>query len=333
MMPHYDDSLLFEIAKLYYEEGLSQEDVANQKGVSRVKINRLLQMARERGIVRFLVVPKVEHAYLRKIEVSLKEAYNLKDVLLIPGREEILSCGLSKNSQEAIIERLANSAALYLDGCLSNEDYLCINWGRVMNAVVSYLHPSKTLTNLNVLPFLGHLSSQPDAFEANRLAQEVAAGYGAKFNWLVAPAIVRNLHRQEVVRELTLVKKTLQLINSATVAITAIAPANAQSSTVVKRGWLSSVEVQRLIERGAVGEICSWWFDKDGQEIRDDKIYPIGLGLDGLKKMVKEDKRVIAVVGADKERLEPIRAALAGRIINILITDHITAQYLIELRN
>jgi len=325
-----EDNLLFEIANMHFEEGLSQGEVAERKGLSRVKINRMLQTARERGIVRVLIVPRVEHAYLKRIEDDLKDAYSLKDVLLIPGREEILHGKLNTNTREAIVERLAYEAARYLDNCLTNQDILCINWGRVMRAVVDHLRPSKTLPELQVLPLLGNLSAQPDTFEANLLAQEIASGYGGGFNWLVTPAIVRNLRQQKVVKELPLVKKTLQLVAQATIAITAIGLADAEYSTVVKRGWLESDEVQAIIDRGAVGEICSWWFGKTGSEIREGKIYPIGLGLAGLKKMVQEQKRVIAVAGADRKRLEPIYAALQGKIINILITDHITAQYLID---
>lgn len=199
-----------------------------------------------------------------------------------------------------------------------------------MRAVVDHLHPSKTLSGLKVLPLLGNLSAQPDSFEANLLAQEVASAYGGEFNWLVSPAIVRNLQQQEVARNLPLVKPTLAEINQATVAITAIGSADAKHSTVVKRGWLAPDEVQALIDRGAIGEICSWWFDATGREIRDDKIYPIGLGLAGLKKMVQEDKKVIAVVGADSQRLEPLYVAVVSKIVNILITDHITAQHLIK---
>jgi len=325
-----DDALLFQIAKMHFEEGFSQGEVAQKLGLSRAKVNRLLQTAKDRGIVRVLVVPKLGHAYLRGIEDDLKAAYNLQDVLLIPGREGIIKGQLNLGTQEAIVERLAHAAAEYLDRQLTDEDTLCINWGRVMRAVVDHLHPSKTLSGLKVLPLLGNLSAQPDSFEANLLAQEVALAYGAEFSWLIAPAIVRNLQQQEVVRALPLVQTTLAQISQATIAITAIGHADAKHSTVVKRGWLDSAEIEALIEAGAVGEICSWWFDVTGREIRDDKIYPIGLGLAGLKKMVQEGKKVIAVVGADRQRLEPVRVALLSRLVNILISDHITAQYLLS---
>ncbi|MFQ5614043.1 MAG: sugar-binding transcriptional regulator [Anaerolineae bacterium] len=325
-----DDALLFEIAKLHFEQGLSQAQVAEVKGMSRVKVNRLLQAARDRGIVRVLVVPRLGHAYLRAIEDELKAAYQLRDVLLVPGREEIHEERLDLNTQEAIVERLAYVAADYLDRYLTNDDVLCINWGRVMRSVVDHLRPSRTLLTLTVLPLLGSLSAQPEPFEANVLAQEIATAYGADFNWLIAPAIVRDPDQKRVAMELPLVKDTLAQIYKATMAITAIAPADPVDATVVKRGWLTSEEVSSLIERGAIGEICSWWFDEQGNEVLDEKIYPMGLGLAGLKRMVTEDKQVIAVVGADRARFEAIYAALIGKIVNVLITDHITAQYLIR---
>ncbi|MFQ6058042.1 MAG: sugar-binding transcriptional regulator [Anaerolineae bacterium] len=324
-----DDRLLLEVAKLHYEDGLTQAEIADAVGVSRVKVNRLLQAAREAGIVQFLVVPRIQHAYLRGIEDALKEAYNLRDVLLVPGREEILNGTLPQNTRQAIVELLARTAAEYLDRNLTNEDTLCVNWGRVMRSVVDHLRPTRPLPGLTVLPMLGILNVRADAFEANQLAFEIAAAYAADYAYLVAPAIVRNLEQKKVAVQLPLVAETLARIRQCTVAITAIAPADPVHATMVQRGWLKRKEVEALVARGAVGEICSWWFDAAGTEVRDDTCYPIGLGLDGLKRMVAEGKRVIAVVGADRERFAPLRAALLGRIVNVVITDHMTASQLL----
>jgi DNA-binding transcriptional regulator LsrR (DeoR family) len=46
--------------------------------------------------------------------------------------------------------------------------------------------------------------------------------------------------------------------------------------------------------------------------------------------MVATGRRVIAVVGADRARFDPVHAALVGGIVNVLITDHITARYLLN---
>jgi DNA-binding transcriptional regulator LsrR (DeoR family) len=46
--------------------------------------------------------------------------------------------------------------------------------------------------------------------------------------------------------------------------------------------------------------------------------------------MVATCRHVIAVVGADRSRVAPVYAALVGGLVNVLITDHITAQVLLE---
>jgi DNA-binding transcriptional regulator LsrR (DeoR family) len=92
-----------------------------------------------------------------------------------------------------------------------------------------------------------------------------------------------------------------------------------------------------LKKRGAIGEICSWYFDKNGREktISAGKkmpIYPLGFGLERLKKMTKENLTVIGVVGIMPQRLDAIYAALKGKLINVLISDHITAKKLLEIK-
>ncbi len=331
-MQRNERSLLFEVARLHYEEDLTQARVAERLGLTRVKVNRLLQEARQEGIVQFLVVPRMEDAYLRRLEADLVARYELLDSVLVPGREEILDDSLPRNAQQALVERMAQRAAFYLDRILDNNDVMCINWGRVMRSVVDHLRPSRMLRGLQVLPFLGMLSSHSDAFEANLLAREVAQAYGGDYDWLISPAIVRDLRQREVVQQLPLVQEVLGALQTATVAITAIAPADPKSSTIVRRGLLAEEEVTEVIHMGAIGEICSWWFDQDGEEVQETSYYPIGLGLSGLQRMVKRRKRVIGVVGADRHRFDAIYAALRGRLINVLVTDHITAQYLLSRR-
>jgi DNA-binding transcriptional regulator LsrR (DeoR family) len=324
--------LLLEAAQLHYEDGLTQAEVADALGITRIKVNRLLQAARQIGVVRFLVVPRVEHAYLKGIEDELKAAYRLRDVLLVPGRAEILDGTLATNTREAIVETLAQAAAQYLDRCLTDEDILCVNWGRVMRSVVDHLRPTRPLPGLMVLPMLGTLNVHADTFEANFLAAEIASAYAANHAYLVAPAIVRNPDQKRVVMELPLVREPLEHMSRSTIAITAIGPADPINSTMVQRGWLERAEVESLVEKGAIGEICSWWFDAAGEEVCDERCYPIGLGLKGLKEMVASGRQVIAVVGADRTRIEPVRATLVGGMVNVLITDHITARHLLERR-
>lgn len=123
----------------------------------------------------------------------------------------------------------------------------------------------------------------------------------------------------------------MSLYQQATAAIVPLASPDPKRSTVVRTGLMSVDDVKELVARGAVGEIAShWWFDSQGRMVDQDHIHPIGLGLDGLTDMVRRRAKVIAVVGGSPERILPLKVALENKLVNILITDHITAQMLLS---
>jgi DNA-binding transcriptional regulator LsrR (DeoR family) len=84
--------------------------------------------------------------------------------------------------------------------------------------------------------------------------------------------------------------------------------------------------MEMLMNKGAIGDICLRYFDKQGKSIQsevDDRV--VGITLDELKKI----DRVVGVTGGpQKEKV--IRAALFGELINVLITDQQCAKKLLE---
>jgi DNA-binding transcriptional regulator LsrR (DeoR family) len=81
-----------------------------------------------------------------------------------------------------------------------------------------------------------------------------------------------------------------------------------------------------LLKKGAVGSINLSYFDKDGNLVRselNDRI--IGLTLDELKKL----PRIVGVAGGSA-KVNAIYAALQAKLVNVLVTDHLTAKALLE---
>jgi DNA-binding transcriptional regulator LsrR (DeoR family) len=94
----------------------------------------------------------------------------------------------------------------------------------------------------------------------------------------------------------------------------------------VQNNILSEVEIERINKKGAVGDIGLRFYDPCGKPIDDeinDRI--IGLDLDQYRKI----KRVIGIAGG-QEKIEAIRAALRGKLVDVLITDDQTARKLLE---
>ncbi|MFQ5809622.1 MAG: sugar-binding transcriptional regulator [Armatimonadota bacterium] len=324
------EDLMLRAAKLYHEDGLSQEQIARRLFMSRPEVSRLLSSAREAGIVRITVVPATPQEYLEQLRRRVRERFELRDVILAPGREEIPD----QETLHSLLHLIAAAAARYLDETLYDDDVLSVAWGYNTRNVMRHLQPSKILPSLTVVPMLGCLSHRMDLFDSNGLARDFAMAYGGQHLGLPAPAIVRTRRHQKLAAELPLVRETLEALRRATLAITSMAPAS-PNTTAVREGFIQAEELARLVEAGAVGEMCGWYFDERGRGVSHKGVasYPIGMEPQTLREMVttREGCRVIGIAGADPARYEPILAALRGRLINVLATDHITATRLLEM--
>src|SRR5215510_4630065 len=70
-------------AWLYYEERMTQEEVAERLGVSRASVVNFLQEARDRGVVTIAVAPE----HLRNVRAAreLSKRFGLTSCVVIPG--------------------------------------------------------------------------------------------------------------------------------------------------------------------------------------------------------------------------------------------------------
>lgn len=88
----------------------------------------------------------------------------------------------------------------------------------------------------------------------------------------------------------------------------------------------SSDELKLLSSRGAVGDICLRFFDAAGQPV----ITPLNERVISMElEQLRRVPRVIGVAGG-RRKAAAIRGALAGKRINVLITDRAMAQRLLE---
>jgi len=81
-----------------------------------------------------------------------------------------------------------------------------------------------------------------------------------------------------------------------------------------------------LLKEGAVGDINYSFFAEDGTTAPEWNIFP-ALGVAQAQSMVKAQKTV--VVAAGRYKTAALRAALRGRLFNVLITDELAAKELL----
>ena len=326
-----DEALTFHIAWKYFCEEKTTQEVADELRVERSFVSRRLKEARLRGMVHILVTPPVRVQELRGLERRLKSQYPLAEAVVLPGREDVMDAEESPD-KESVVLACCQAAAQWLADTLKDGETLAVPWGRVASYIAGQLNqlaPGSSLKNLVTVPIVGVTGVTTHPFEANTIAARIAAVLGGRSLLLAAPAVVTP-EQYEVVAHLPLVRRVLERVRGADVVITPVAAADPRTSTVVRQGLARPEEIEYLMEQGAVGEIGSfWWFNHLGRLVELPQARPIGLGLDGLAEIVRDGRKVVAVVAASRARVGPLRVALEQELVNVLVTDQVTAQELL----
>jgi DNA-binding transcriptional regulator LsrR (DeoR family) len=305
--------LLYKIAKAYYEDELTQEQIGKRLGLSRPKVSRMLQRAREEKIVQITVVPPLTSN--ADLERSLEAVYGLDEaIVLSPSRPDTAT----------IVRELGPAGAACVVRCLSDGDVLGLTWGTTMLSVVDAL-PAQNWPQTRVVQMLGGLGQPEAEVYGADLARRMAEMLGAKLRLLPAPGIVSSRMVRDALVQEPQIASTLQLAADAHASIVGIGRPT-PGSVVLQSGILTEDELASLQALGAVGDIGLRFFDARGEAIEheiDERI--IGLDLAQIQAI----PRVIGVAGG-APKFEVIRAALRGGLINVLVTDQINAERLVE---
>ncbi len=310
-----DSTLLYKIAKTYYEDGLTQDQIGRRFGLSRIKVSRLLQQARQSRVVQITITPPSDS--FGDLERDLETAYGLDEVVVVdlPGAAE-----------SDIVPRLGAAAANYLSRCLGEQQVLDISWGTTLLAVIEALAP-QNMSELRVVQMIGGLGQLESETYGADLTIRMAQTLGARARLIPSPGIVSsNLVRDALLQDRN-IAETLELAARADLALVGIG-APQPGAVVLQAGILTAAELSELHGLGAVGDIALRFFDGDGRAVAhpiNDRI--IGLDFDQIKKI----PRVVGVAGG-AGKYAVIRGAVRGHLIDVLITDEMTATKLLQER-
>lgn len=301
-----EDPLLW-ASWLYYEEGLTQSEIADQMGASRPTVNAYLAEARAKGIVNI----SIAFDMLRSATLSgaLAERFGLDDCLIIPG----------EGGDRSLIERLGAATAQSLPRLLHSGDTIAVTWGRTMLAVANHAWQLNCV-DMKVVQATGSTTAvipyTPEAC-ATRLADNI----GARFVPISAPAIVSSEEaRLSLLAEPVIAEQmqSLRMVNRILFGISSLRA----SSTIHLSGFIDESSQQQLFDSTAVGALAGRFITATG-EIVDGALSQrtIGIELDDLRRI---ETRILVAGGLDK--VPPILAALRGKFASILITDAATGE-------
>jgi DNA-binding transcriptional regulator LsrR (DeoR family) len=306
--------LITKVAMLYYEQKLTQTDIAKRLGISQVSVSRLLKRAEENQIVRTTVISP-PGAFV-ELEDMLEKKFGLTQAIVAESHSE---------TEESIQSAVGAAAAYFLMTTLSSAEVIGVSsWSASLLAMVNQMHPVRKIERCTVVQVLGGLGNPAAEAHANHLVTRLARLVNGEPFFLPAPGVVGATSSVNVLLKDPYVQKTVSLFDKLTIALVGIGSIEPSSLVASSGNVLSTKELQDIRGRGAVGDICLRFYDANGREVRDpagNRV--IGIGLDTLGHI----PRAVGIAGG-KRKYAAILGALRGKLINILITDQFTAKRL-----
>jgi DNA-binding transcriptional regulator LsrR (DeoR family) len=311
--------LLVKIARLYYEQEMTQGEIAKRLRLSRQKVQRLLHQAHHQGVVRIGIRPIM--GIFSDLEKRLEEQFGLREAVVVETT--------AYENQLSVAREVGVGAAEYLLRVVQPHDRIVLSWGGSLLSMVNAAshHGPMELKDLTIIQGLGGLVDPNNEIHAADLTRRLARALGAKAVLLPAPGIAGSKSTREAFAGDPHVADVLRKARSANLAFMGIGAPRKDSILVQEGNIVSWEELAALKDQGAVGDINLRYFDDRGQRVSSDlDNRVIGLTLDEIKKI----DHVVGVAGGG-EKFKAIRAALEGKLANVLITDHMTAQRLLKV--
>ena len=310
--------LLAKVARLYYKCDLTQDQVSKKVGLSRQKVQRMLQEAKKREIVKIGVCPVI--GINLPLEHELAEAFGLREVVVVETTDY--------EDLAVVSQEIGWAAAEYLLRVVKPKDRIVISWGTALLGMVNSLFhlAEDEIEDVTVVQGLGGLVDPNHETHAAELARRLARELDGRAVLLPAPGAAGNEATRDAFYSDPHVAQAMAMAKSANLSFVSIGAPRRESILVKEGSIVTWSELAALKKMGAVGDINLRYFDKTGKLIDSDlNKRVIGLTLEELK----ETGLVVGVAGG-KAKLKAISGALAGNLLDVLITDHITAQKLLQ---
>ena len=255
------------VAKRYYLEDQKQSDIAQELGVSRPLVSRMLSEAREQGIVEITIhEPGAREARLLerlRLSSSIRDGVLVEDGANDDATNRLLSQGAVELLRRLGVRRLG------------------VGWGYLIGQLVSWLeeNPQPNSTITDICPLVGNASIPARNYQSNENVRLMAQQMGAAPHFLYLPALPDSLEEKQVLCSTEVYRQIHQRWEELDTALVNIGdyPSSPDFASLVRYGSL-------LQRQRACGRMLIYYFNEDGFVIQSEQDFAIQIPIDILKR-------------------------------------------------
>jgi deoxyribonucleoside regulator len=306
------DTTLAQIARLYYLESKSQQEIADEIGVSRSLVALYLKRARDRGIVSFEIRnPRDDFEYLQGY---LVERSNVPKVTIVP----------TANNAALTRRSVASALARHLEDSLQDGEVLGLGFGRTMHELPSLMAPRRTRKIL-VAPLMGESASSytRSYSQINQVVLQISQAFEGTPHFLLAPLLVETPDLCQMLMTDASIRPVVDLwshLDHVCIGIGTVPPLEGE---VV---YVGEENLERYVAGGAVGDTCTRYFDAAGNYMQTDlHSRTIGITFDHLRLA-----QHVNVVASGTGKADAVAAFIKTGMVSHLFIDEELAKVMLH---
>ena len=307
--------LITKVARLHHTQDQRQSEIAEKLGISQASVSRFLTLAEEHGIVRTVVVPP-EGLY-PDLEEGLAEAFGLDAAYVVD----------ISSSEAGVAHVLGTAAAQCLVGEFKNVPVVGLtSWSTTLREMARAMLPRANTGIKKVVEMLGDLGSPMLQHEAALATLQMAKAFDAEAVFLRTPGVMPSATLLKVAMADVHVQTALRLLDRVDIAFVGVGPADFHGPLEEGDNFFTAEQLAKVRKAGAVGQLHQRFINAEGQPLKTelDQLV-VGITLEQLRNA---GRRIAVAGGADKH--VALAAALAGKWIDVLVTDVNSANYLMN---
>lgn len=313
--------LALRTAELYYIENMSQKEIASILNISNVTVSRMLQKAKELGIIQF----SIPQAYQISLMLSdlIKKKYLLKDVIVVS-----LNFQNVINKTMSIKQMTALEGARYIQRIIKDNDILGLAWGKTMYYLIHYLNPCQK-TSTAFVTLHGNLGNYLEELEAQDLVHRASMAFGgAQTSCLFYDGLQPSEEVLNIINRKPDVIKHAHLLRHTTISVSGIGSFYPETtSPLANCSYLSNYEMMELKNENVYGDILLRFFNENGEECNTSlKDRTLSISFENYKKIPCK-----IIVASGKHKAQTLNAALKGKLADVLVISEDLALELTKL--
>ncbi|MGL6020238.1 MAG: sugar-binding transcriptional regulator [Gibbsiella quercinecans] len=317
MESNNDLRLLIKVAQMYYEQDLTQAQIAKSLGIYRTTISRMLKKIRDQGIVTIAI--NYQYHETLHLEQRLKQRYGLKEAMVSPA-------GAEQSPQEKL-DSIGLLCANFLNNIIEDRDVIGFSWGSALAATVEHMADGCGKKSAVCVPMVGGPSGKLESrYHVNTIVYSAAVKMRAESKLIDFPAILEQKLIRDGIMESQHYRTIAEYWDRLDIAVFGIGSPNITGQSTW-RAFYGNDAIAHFNSAAVAGDICSRFYDAAGKSIDtylSEKT--INITLDKIKRA-----NYAIGVAHSYEKLSGIIGALRGGYINCLVTTKETAEKLLAI--